>query len=89
MGCDAYLDKLRKDCNNLVVKLHTADAMNDELLLQLIGMKCKGNSFHKVNGALRNVFRCSTPAYAHPLFKTQKLTPENLLNVNIKDIPVR
>jgi len=33
-------------------------------------------------------FRCNTPAYAYPVFKTHKLTLENLLNVDIKDIPV-
>jgi len=31
-GCDAYLEKLRKDCNDLMVKLHNLVAVNDELL---------------------------------------------------------
>ena len=52
-------------------------------------MKCKNNAYRKVNGASAKYFRCNTPAYAYPLFKTHKLTPENLLNVDIKEIPVR
>ena len=52
-------------------------------------MKCKNNVYRKVNGASAKYFRCNTPAYAYPLFKTHKLTPENLLNVDIKEIPVR
>ena len=86
-GCDAYLEKLRKDCNDLMVKLHNLGAVNDEL--QVTGIKCKSNSYRKVNGASAKFFGCNTPAYAYPLFKTHKLSPENLLNVDIKDIPVR
>jgi len=88
-GCDAYLEKRRKDCNELMVKLHNLGAVNDELLLHVTGMKCKNNSYRKVNGASAKFFCCNTPAYAYPLFKTHKLSPENLLNVDIKDIPVR
>ena len=88
-GCDVYLDKIRKDGNDLMVKLHDLSAVNDELLLHVIGLKCKSNSYRKVNGALAKFFPCDTPVYAYPVFKTCKLTPENLLNVDIKDIPVR
>ena len=52
-------------------------------------MKCKNNEYRKVNGTSAKYFRCNTPAYAYPLFKTHKLTPENLLNGDIKQIPVR
>ena len=88
-GSDTYLEKVRKDCNELVVKLHDIGELNDELLLPITGMKCKNNAYRKVSGASAKHFRCNTPAYAYPLFKTHKLTPENLLNVDIKEIPVR
>jgi len=88
-GCDAYLEKLRKDCKDLMFKLHKLVAVNDELLLRISGIKCKSNSNCKVNGASAKIFCCNTPAYACPLFKTHKLSPENSLNVDIKDIPVR
>jgi len=60
-GCDAYLEKLRKDCNNLMVKLHNLGAVNDELLLHVTGIKCKSNSYRKVNGVLAKIFCCNTP----------------------------
>ena len=88
-GCDAYLEKLRKDCNDLMVKLHNLGAVNDELLLHVTGIKCKSNSYRKVNSVSAKFFCCNTPAYAYPFFKTCKLSPENFLNVDIKDIPVR
>jgi len=87
-GSDTYLEKVRKDCNELVVKLHAIGELKDELLLPMTGMKCKNNAYRKVNGASAKYFRCNTPAYAYPLFKTHKLTPENLLNVDIKEMPV-
>ena len=52
-------------------------------------MKCKSNSYRIVNGASAKFFCCNTPAYGYPLFKTHTLCPENLLNVDIKEIPVR
>jgi len=40
-----------KDCNELVVKLHAIGELKDELLLAITGMKCKNNTYRKVNGA--------------------------------------
>ena len=71
------------------LRLHAIGELKDELLLPITGMKCKNNTCRKVNGASAKYVRCNTPAYAYPLFKTHKLTPENLLNVDIKEIPVR
>ena len=88
-GCDAYLERLRNDCNDLMVKLHNLGAVNDELLLHVTGTKCKSSSYRKVNSASAKFFCCNTPAYAYPLFKAHKSTRENLLNVDIKDMPVR
>ena len=70
-GSDTYLEEVRKDCNKLVVKLHAIGELKDELLLAITGMKCKNNAYRKVNGASAKYFRCKTPAYAYPLFKTQ------------------
>ena len=81
-GCDAYLEKLRKDCNDLTVKVHNLGAVNDELLLHVTGIKCKSNSYRKVNGASAKFFCCNTPTFQ--TFKTHKLSPENLLNVDIR-----
>ena len=67
---------LRKDCNDLMVKLQNLGAVNDELLLRVTGIKCKSNSYRKVNGASAKFYCCNTPAYAYPLFKTHKLSPD-------------
>jgi len=62
-----------------------------DLLIEqpITGMKCKNNAYRKVNGGSAKHSRCNTPAYAHPPLKTHKLTPENLLNADIKETPVR
>jgi len=87
-GSNTNLEKVRYVCNELVVKLHAIGELKDELLLPITGMKCKNNAYRKVNDASAKYFRCNTPAYAYPLFRTHKLTPENLLNVDNKEIPV-
>jgi len=38
--CDTYHEKVRKECNDLIVKIHDMGAVNKELLLHVIGMKC-------------------------------------------------
>ena len=39
-GSDNYLEKVIKDCNKPVVKLHAIGELKDELLLPITGMKC-------------------------------------------------
>ena len=56
-GSDTYLEKVRKDCNELVVKLHAIGELKDELLLPITGMKRKNNAYRKVNGASAKYFR--------------------------------
>ena len=55
-GSDTYLEKVRKDCNELVVKLHAIGELKDELLLPITGMKCKNNAYRKVNAASAKYF---------------------------------
>jgi len=50
-GCDAYLDKLRKDCNDLVVEQHAMAVVKNELLPHTTGITWKNNSYRRVNGA--------------------------------------
>jgi len=69
-GCDAYLEKLRKDYNDLMLKLHDVGAVDDELLLHVTGIKCKSNSYRYVNGVLAKLFCGNTTACPYPLFKT-------------------
>jgi len=47
-GCDAYLEKWEKDCNEFMVILHDIGAVNNELLLlHVTGIKCKSNLYRK------------------------------------------
>lgn len=47
-------------------------------------------NLYKVNGALAKYFYCNTLACAYMLFKANKLIPENIMNIDIKeDIPAR
>ena len=57
-GSDTYLEKVRKYCNELVVKVHAIGELKDELLPPITGMKCKNNAYRKVNGASAKYFRC-------------------------------
>jgi len=55
-GSDTYLEKVGKDCNELMVKLHAIGELKDELLLPITRMKCKNNAYRKVNGASAKYF---------------------------------
>jgi len=50
-GKCTYLENVKKDCNELVVKLHAIGELKDELLLPITGMKCKNSANGKVSGA--------------------------------------
>jgi len=45
-GCD--LEKLEKDCKELMVMLHDIGEVNNELLLHVTGIKWKSNLYRKV-----------------------------------------
>ena len=75
-GSDTYLEKVRKDCNELVVKLHAIGELKDELLLPITGMKCKNNAYRKVNGASAKYFRCNTSVRLPAFQDTQATSGE-------------
>ena len=53
------------------------------------GMKLYEKLYRKIPGVIAKFFRCNTPAYAYPLFKTHKLPVEELLHAEVADTPVR
>jgi len=67
-GSHIYLQKLRKDCNNHVVKLHAIGELKDELL-PITGMKCKNNAYRKVNGAISKIFSLQHTSVRLPGFQ--------------------
>jgi len=84
-----HFEQIRATCNSLMITLHKLKIVNDRMLLHTTGMKLYEKLYCKVPGAIAKFFRCNTPAYAYPLFKTNKLFVEELLHAEVADIPVR
>ena len=72
-----------------MIKLHKLKIVNDCMLLHTTGMKLYEKLYRKVPGAIAKFFRCNTPSYAYPIFKTHKLSVEELLHAEVADVPVR
>ena len=91
VGCtiSEHFEQIRETCNSLMIKLHKLKIVNDCMLLHTTGMKLYEKLYRKIPGAIAKFFRCNTPAYAYPLFKTHKLPVEELLHAEVADIPVR
>jgi len=91
VGCtiSEHFEQIRETCNSLMIKLQKLKIVNDCMLLYTTGMKLYEKLYRKVHGAIAKFFRCNTPAYAYPLFKTYKLSVEELLHAEVADIPVR
>ena len=76
VGCtiSEHFEQISETCNSLMIKLHKLKIVNDCMLLHATGMKLYEKLYRKVPGAIAKFFRCNTPAYAYPLFKTHKLS---------------
>ena len=48
-----------------------------------------GNKYIHISGSIAKHFSCSTPAYIYPLFKTHKLSLQQLVSFPITHFPVR
>ena len=79
----------KRKCENLIISLFEKGVISKDLLYHSTGYRVKENCYQKVTGELAKYFACSSPAYAYPLFKTNKLQPDHLLNARITDITVR
>ena len=84
-----------------LVKLHKCCFIDDDLLKHISGIKKydtaykrtshpehRGN-YRKIPGPIAKHFACNQPAYAHPLFKIHKISPNDLQDISVFDIPVR
>jgi len=90
VGCtiSEHFEQIRETCNSLMIKLHKLKIVN-VCMLSHTGIKLYEKLYRKVHGAIAKFFRCNTPAYAYPLFKTHKLSVDELLYAEVADIPVR
>ena len=90
-------DNIKKHLNSVIhtaekniIDLHKLGVIEDQLLKHTIGVKFyNGRGYQKIPGSIAKHFICETPGYSYPLFKTHKLTPEQLKHASIFDIPTR
>nr|CAB3263301.1 uncharacterized protein LOC108950347 [Phallusia mammillata] len=76
-------------CDAFVVSLHNHGIISETLLFHTIGCKEYSGCLRKVPGPSAKYFSNTQPAYVYPLFKTHKLTPEQLRTCSIDRIPIR
>ena len=78
-----------KKCNDIMIKFHRQNIIDDKLLLHTTGIKIKNNKYEHVKGQKAKYFNVKNLAYAYPLFKTHKLNQDELKSTKIENIPVR
>ena len=79
----------KRKCEILIISLFEKGVISKDLLYYSTGYRVKENCYQKATGELAKFFACTSPAYAYPFFKTHKLQPDHLLNVQITDIPIK
>ena len=89
MSVHNELPHIKNKCDNFLINLHRAYAIDDNMLFRITGLKEREHKYHKCSGNSAKYFFNLVTAYAYPLFKTHKLDQEKLLSANIIDIPVR
>ena len=72
-----------------MVKLHSLGEIKDDDLFQTCGINNYNGFYKKVRGPTVKYFACYNSAYGYPLFKTHKFNKDQLLEVDILDIPGR
>ena len=87
------LESIRKNCENMIIKLYEEKLIDDNELRHIIGMKCDfiDNEwvYSRIPGPIAKHFVCKQLAYAYPLFKTHKLASNMLTTTSVFDIPTR
>ena len=81
-----YFDEIRKHNDSFIIELHKQGVIDDFLLKHIIGVKCYGNKYMRISGSIAKHFSCLTPAYIYPLFKTHKLSFQQLVSFPITHI---
>ena len=83
------LTSIKQKMKEMVKKLHSKGGISDKMLLHCIGMyKDINNNLVRVKKNAK-YFTVGKPGYSYPLFKTHKLTQEDIQNIQAQNIPVR
>ena len=83
-----YFNEIRKHNDSLTIELHKQGVTDDFLLKHVIGVKYYGNKYMYISGSIAKHFSCLTPAYIYSLFKTHKLSLQQLVSFPITHFPV-
>ena len=70
-----------------MIELHSLGEIKDDVLFHTCEIKNYNGFYKKVSGPTAKYFACYNSAYGYPLFKTHKLNKDQLLEVDILDIP--
>ena len=66
------------------------DEINKDIFYQATGMKkTKAGVIQKIPGSAAKYFENFEMGHVYPLLKTHKLTPEQVLQCTVEDIPIR
>ena len=84
-----YFDQIRKHNDSLIIEVHKQGVIDNFLLKHIIGVKYYSNKYIHISGCIAKHFSCSTPAYIYPLFKTHKLSLQQLVSFPITHFTVR
>ena len=85
----AKFDVVMEQCYNKMIELYSLGEIKDNVLFHNCGIKNYNRFYKKVSGPTAKYFACYNFAYEYPLFKTHKLNKDQLLEVDILDIPRR
>ena len=70
---DNELQHIKDKCDNFLKNLHRGEAIVDNMLFHVTGLKEREHKYHKCSGNSAKYFSDFVTAYAYPIFKTHKL----------------
>ena len=86
---NAKFDVVMDQCYNKIIELHGVGEIKDDVLFHTCGIKNYNRFYKKVSGPTAKYSAFYNSAYGYPLFKIHKLNNNQLLEVDILNIPKR
>ena len=84
-----FFSNTRKINDKFIIELHKQGVIDDVFLKHVIGVKLHNEKYVHISGPSAKYFASTLPAYCYPLFKTHKLSLEELKTSPISNFPVR
>ena len=87
---EKWLTETKTEAEEMILELHESGDVDEEMLYCATGIKRnKNNKLCRMTGPQAKHFANLETGYTYPLFKTHKLNVEQVMETNIKEIPVR